>query len=184
MRTFVAIDLEPELKKALQDVIVKLKKTGADVRWVNSHGMHLTLKFLGEIGADTIPAVEQVIRQAVSGHARFRLLLRGTGTFPGGEPPRVLWAGIAEEPGLMGLQKDIDAGLEIQGYPAEERAFHAHMTLGRVRSQAHVRETVLELDKYRDAVFGQMTVRKVTLFESILKPQGPEYRAASEFELP
>lgn len=183
MRSFIAIDLEPEIKKTLQDLIQKLKKTGADVRWVNLQGMHLTLKFLGEVAADAMPAVEAVMQLAASGHPGFPLALHGTGVFPGGKNPRVLWIGITEEPELMGLQDDIDQGLEMEGYPREQRAFHPHLTLGRVKSPSGVREAVLELEKYRDVSFGEMTVRKVVLFESLLRPQGAEYRVAAEFNL-
>lgn len=184
MRIFIAIDLDSELKKTLQDLVLKLKKTGADIRWISFQGMHLTLKFLGEVGQDSIPAVENVLRTAASGHSRFPLALRGTGTFPGGKSPRVLWIGVKEEPALMDLQKEVELGLEKEGYPLEERPFHPHLTLGRVKSPSRVREAVLELEKFRDTVFEEMTVRKVTLFESILRPQGAEYRAVSEFDLP
>ncbi|MGA2532051.1 MAG: RNA 2',3'-cyclic phosphodiesterase [Candidatus Aminicenantales bacterium] len=183
MRSFIAIDLEPEIKRTLQDLIQKLKKTGADVRWVSLQGMHLTLKFLGEVGADSMPAVEAVLKLAASGHPGFPLALHGTGAFPGSQNPRVLWAGITEEPELMGLQEDIDLGLEMEGYPKEQRAFHPHLTLGRVRSPSGIRAAVLELEKYREVSFGEMTVRKVALFESILQPQGAEYRVAAEFDL-
>jgi 2'-5' RNA ligase len=183
MRSFVAIDLDPEIKNALQDLILKLKKTKADIRWVNFQGMHLTLKFLGEVNQDSIPAIEAVLRAASAGRSPFPLILKGTGTFPGGKSPRILWAGFAEEPVLMSLQEAVEAGLEKEGYPREARPFHPHLTLGRVKSQAGVREAVLELEKRRESVFGEMTVRKLTLFESILRPQGAEYRAFREYDL-
>jgi 2'-5' RNA ligase len=183
MRSFIAIDLEPGLKREIQDLILKLTKTGADVRWIQTQGMHLTLKFLGEVGTDAMPAVETVLNVAASSHPAFPLSLHGTGIFPGPKSPRVLWVGVKEEPALMGLQEDIDQGLEMEGYPREARAFHPHLTLGRVKSPARIKEALLELEKYQDASFGEMTVRKVALFESILKPQGAEYRVAGEFAL-
>jgi 2'-5' RNA ligase len=183
MRTFIAIDLEPEIKKTLQDLVQKLQRTGADVRWVGVQGMHLTLKFLGEVGADSMPAVETVLKLAAAGHPGFPLALHGTGAFPGSRNPRVLWVGVTEEPELMGLQEDIDQGLEMEGYPRDERAFHPHLTLGRVKSPSGIRKALLELEKYGEASFGEMAVRKVALYESILRPQGAEYRVAAEFDL-
>ncbi|HYA48239.1 MAG TPA: RNA 2',3'-cyclic phosphodiesterase [Burkholderiales bacterium] len=183
MRTFVAIDLEAGLKQALEDLIRKLKRTGADVRWVDARGMHLTLKFLGEVEAAAIPGVEQAVKEACSSHAPFPLILRATGTFPAARNPRVLWVGVAEEPTLMSLQRAAEAGLERLGFPAETRPFHPHLTLGRVKGQARVREATAELDNYHDTVFGEMTARTLTLFESILKPQGAEYRVVAEFAL-
>lgn len=183
MRSFIAIDLEPDVKRTVQDLIQKLKRKDADVRWVSLQGMHLTLKFLGEVGADSMPAIETVLKLAASGHSGFPLSLHGTGAFPGSQNPRVLWVGITEEPELMRLQEDIDQGLEMEGYPREQRAFHPHLTLGRVKSPSRIREVILELEKYGGASFGEMTVRKVALFESILGPQGAEYRVAAEFGL-
>jgi 2'-5' RNA ligase len=182
MRTFIAIDLDPELKRSLQDLIQKLKRTGADVRWVSSQGMHLTLKFLGEIGEDRVSAVESVLRGAAAASSSFPLVLQGTGTFPGGKSPRVIWAGFKEEPALVALQKAVEDGLEREEFPREEREFHPHLTLGRVKSSSRMQDALLELEEYRGTLFGEMTARKLTLFESILKPQGVEYRAVSEFE--
>ncbi len=184
MRAFVAVDLDPELKSALQDLILKLKTTGADVRWVGAAGMHLTLKFLGEIDPARLPAVEAVMREAAAAAPRFRLVLRGTGTFPAGGRPRVLWAGFEEAPALLALQRAVEDGLEGQGFPREERDFHPHLTLGRVKSPARVREAALELDKFHETVFGEMTARKITLFESVLKAQGAEYKTVTECDLP
>jgi 2'-5' RNA ligase len=183
LRVFVAIDLEPELKKALQDLVMRLKKTGADVRWVNFSGMHLTLKFVGEIAEGDLPAVQTVLRDLTRECAGFPLALRGTGTFPESRSPRVLWVGVKEEPGLMALAEEIEKRLAAEGFPPENRPFHPHLTLGRVKSASGIQATLRELEKYREAPLGEMAARKVTLFESVLKPEGAEYRVVSEFEL-
>jgi 2'-5' RNA ligase len=183
MRTFVAIDLEPGLKRALEDLVRTLKRTGADVRWVDGRGMHLTLKFLGEIDEAAVPAVGQAVKTATSGRGRFPLVLRGTGAFPPGKSPRVLWVGVAEEPALMDLQKAVEARLEAEGYPREERPFHPHLTLGRVKGPSRLREALVELGRYEGTVFGEMTAGKVALIESRLGPRGAEYRVVAEFEL-
>jgi 2'-5' RNA ligase len=184
LRTFVAIDLDPKLKEVLQSLVIKLKKTGADVHWVGFPGMHLTLKFLGEVEEEGLPAIGRVVKKAVGGQARFPLVLQGTGSFPGGKNPRVLWVGVRENPGLMSLEREIENGLEAEGYPRETRVFHPHLTLGRVKGQARIQAAVLELERDRETVFGEMTARKVTLFESLLSPQGAEYKVLSEFDLP
>jgi len=183
MRTFIAIDLDPELKRSLQALVGKLKETGAEVRWAGLQAMHLTLKFLGETDPEMAAAVAEALRGAVARHARFRLELRGTGFFPCGRTPRVLWAGLAAGPELAALQSDVEAAMEGLGFQREDRPFHPHQTLGRVKGPAHLRDALAELEKYRDVAFGEMEARKVTLFQSILKPEGAEYRAIEEFEL-
>jgi RNA 2',3'-cyclic 3'-phosphodiesterase len=183
MRTFFAIDLDPGLKAALLELVSTLERKGADVRWVRPQGLHLTLKFLGEVGPASLPAVAEAVRKAAAEHRSFPLVLHGTGTFPGGSRPRVLWAGVREVPELMGLQEAVEAGLDKEGYPREARPFHPHLTLGRVRGPSRVSAAVRELDKHRETDFGEMTVRTVAMFESLLRPQGAEYRIAEEFPL-
>jgi 2'-5' RNA ligase len=183
MRTFIAIDLDAGLKDTLLELVGRLERKGADVRWIRPQGLHLTLKFLGEVGPEKLPAVTEAVRKAASGRRPFALAVQGSGTFPGGRSPRVLWVGVREEPELMGLQEDIETALEREGYAREARPFHPHLTLGRVKGPSGVERTVRELDKSRETVFGEMMVRKAAMFESVLKPQGAEYRVVKEFEL-
>ncbi len=183
MRTFIAIELVPELIAQLEDFVRKLKKKGADVRWVGASGMHLTLKFLGEIDQSQVAAVERVLEAAAAQHARFPLILQGTGGFPDGKKPRVLWVGIKEDPELMALQLEIDLELETLGFPRESRPFHPHLTLGRVKSPACLGAVLEEFDGRRDFVFGEMSAAKVTFIQSILKPTGAEHRPVAEFSL-
>ena len=184
MRVFVAIDLDPGLKKTVREFVEVVRKTGAAVRWVDSGGMHLTLKFLGEIDPRTVPSVEEEIRRASALSRRFPLVLEGTGCFPGGRRPRVLWIGIREEPALGDLHKRLDEGLARLGFVQEERPFHAHLTIGRVKGPGGLSGVLGELEKSRTALFGTMAVEKVTLFQSILRPAGAEYRVVTEFDLP
>jgi 2'-5' RNA ligase len=51
IRSFIAIDLPEETRKALEDIQRELKQCGAGVRWVKTRSIHLTLKFLGNIQA-------------------------------------------------------------------------------------------------------------------------------------
>jgi len=180
VRAFIAIDLDPGIKTALEALVRALKPTRADVRWVGPPGMHLTLKFLGEIDAGRADRIGQVLSIVVGRHAAFPLRLEGTGAFPSERSPRVLWAGLAAEPRLLALQSDLETALEAEGFDREARPFSPHLTLGRVKGPARMREAMAELERHRGDVFGGMTVRKLTLFESRLLPQGAEYRIVAE----
>jgi 2'-5' RNA ligase len=137
--------------------------------------MHLTLKFLGEIDEAKAERVKTVLADVARRHAAFPLRLKGTGVFPGERSPRVMWVGFAAEPALISLQSELDAALEAENFPREDRAFRPHLTLGRVKGPAKIREAMLELAQRREEEFGEMTVRKVALFESRLRPEGAEY---------
>ena len=183
MRSFIAIDLEPGLKTALQGLIRILETTRADVRWTQTNGLHLTLKFLGEIDEEKATVVKRVLHEVAGRHASFPLRLEGTGAFPGEHRPRVLWVGFAAEPGLLAFQDELERELEREGFPREERAFHPHLTLGRVKGPGRIHEAMFELDKHRRESLGEMTVHKVALFESRLRPEGAEHRVLADYEL-
>jgi 2'-5' RNA ligase len=185
MRTFIAIDLEPSLKQNLCDLLRRLKKLNdRSVSWVRESGMHLTLKFLGEIDEDQAVNIAEILKNVCSISSSFPLSLRGTGFFPANaRNPRVLWIGIIEEPALMNLQACLESKLERLGFPKEERPFHPHLTLGRVKSSLNLGEVMAELEKRKDADFGDMAVKKITFFKSTLKPSGAEYSHLAEGEL-
>ena len=91
-----------------------------------------------------------------------------------------LWVGFAAAPGLLALQEELERALEPEGFAREERAFTPHLTLGRVKGPGHVKDALAVLAKNREKTFGDMTVRRVALFESRLHPEGAEYRIVHE----
>lgn len=183
MRTFIAINLSPEIKKTLSLLIDELDKGSRNIRWIRQEGMHLTLKFLGEIGRERVPEIEDVLIRISKNYEPFVLKFKGTGSFPPGKKnPRVLWVGIEEGETLRALQSQLEGELEKLGFPKERRKFHAHLTLGRVKSFFNLKETLSLLEKYRERNFGEMEAEKITFFQSILKPTGAEYSVLSEFE--
>lgn len=184
MRAFIAIDLEPEIKESLRSLVRDLRASRADIRWVSGEGMHLTLKFLGPIDEAQALAVKEILKDIAARHHAFPLRVQGTGAFPGETSPRVLWVGFAAEPELLALQGDLEAALEARGFERENRSFTPHLTLGRVKGPERVAKAMDELLKRREEAFGAMIVRKVTLFESFLRPEGAEYRVVFEAALP
>ena len=184
MRAFIAIDLEPQIKESLRVLVQELRATRADIRWVSDGGMHLTLKFLGPIDESRALRVREILMGVAGRHHAFPVSLEGTGAFPGEISPRVLWVGFAAEPELLALQEDIDTALEAEGFEREKRGFTPHLTLGRVKGPERVAKAMAELTRHRGESFGAMTVRKVALFESLLRPEGAEYRIVFEAELP
>jgi 2'-5' RNA ligase len=185
MRAFIAIDLEPAIKATLADFIRRLRKINdRDVSWSLPEGLHLTLKFLGEIHSAKEAEVRQALASITGPAGRFPLVLKGTGAFPAGSKfIRVLWAGVFEQPTLMNLHREIDFAMGRLGFITESHPFHPHLTLGRVRTALRLHEVLDELERYKYSDFGQMTATKVTLFESRLQPAGAVYRIVEEFPL-
>lgn len=184
MRTFIAIDFEEEIKKKLYFLLLELDKVSQNIKWVKKEGMHLTLKFLGEIEEEKIPKIEAVLNAISKMCSPFPLRLKGTGTFPPGKKnPRVIWIGIEGGQTLKELQAQLEEELEKLDFPREKREFHPHLTLGRVKIQSHLGGVLSQLEREKETTFGEMKVNKITFFQSILKPTGAEYKVLSEFEL-
>jgi RNA 2',3'-cyclic 3'-phosphodiesterase len=185
MRAFIAIDLDPTIKATLAEFIQRLKKiNGRDVSWSGIDGLHLTLKFLGEISEAKADEAKRALAGVTIQVRPFPLVLKGTGVFPSNSKfIRVLWAGVFEQPNLMNLHREVDFAMGKLGFLSESQPFHPHLTLGRVRTAIHLHDILDELDRYKYSSFGQMTAAKVTLFESQLKPEGAEYRVIQEFPL-
>jgi len=184
MRTFIAIDLDKGIKENLFALIDKLREKSQNIRWVKREAMHLTLKFIGEIKEGRIPEIENILENVVKDFQPFALKIKGTGYFPlSQKSPRVLWTGVEADETLHSLQHKLENDLEKIGFPREKREFHPHLTLGRVKAPTSIQEAVRELERHKESIFGEMTVNKITLFQSILKPSGAEYKALSQHQL-
>lgn len=176
MRLFVAINLPLELRQRLWEAAEPLRAAGYPVRWVALDGMHLTLKFLGEVKADREPPVLAGIGAAVQGAKCFTLPLGGFGAFPSVSRPRVLWAGCEPVPALELLQHRVEQEMERLGFPLEGRAFHPHLTLGRTQRDARA-GAFPDLEERMNALRfdGEAWVDSVDLMESHLAREGARY---------
>ncbi len=134
VRTFIAIELPEEVRDYLGRCQERLKAAGANVKWTRLDRIHLTLAFLGSVPADELDLLAEAVREAVAGFGPLTLRATGTGRFPPGGRPRVLWVGVeAEEGDLMGLQEAVARAAAPFAEKQEHRAYHPHLTLGRVR---------------------------------------------------
>lgn len=184
MRTFIAIDLTQNLKKTLSQLTDQFRNQSAAIKWVKESGMHLTLKFLGDIPEVRTSEVKSILAKICNLYQRFILKLIGTGTFPPGEKnPRVIWIGIEDAEPLIALQSQIETELHKKGFPKETRAFHPHLTLGRIKGGGNFGNVLSELDRLKDSSFGQMNVEEISFFRSTLKPSGAEHTVLSTFGL-
>ena len=140
IRAFVAIELPDELKLALARLQDRLKSgRAAPVKWVDPHGIHLTLKFLGDISSDMAGKVTSALEEAVRGISPFQLETGGLGAFPDLRRVQIVWVGLTGEVSrLSQLHKSIEAGLSGLGFLPEKRAFTPHLTLARLRDQPEI----------------------------------------------
>ncbi len=109
-RLFVAIELPEEATKALETLQQRLKRldTARAVRWSNSDGIHLTLKFLGDVPDKQVDEIKAHLQRAAQTVQPFALTLDGTGVFPDYRAPRIVWAGIQGQLPTLHALRDAD----------------------------------------------------------------------------
>jgi 2'-5' RNA ligase len=175
VRCFVAIDVPPAVREAVAGAQSALRRAApdADVRWADTTQLHLTLKFLGAVPDERVPAVSAAVEAAVSGVAPLELAVGGLGGFPALRRARVLWAGlggaVAE---LAALASAVERTVAPLGFVPEERPFHGHLTIGRVRSPRGGRALASAVEAAGAPHLGSWTAGEVVLYQSRLHPKG------------
>lgn len=187
VRLFVACEVPDDVKETIGGVIEGLRaKSGSDVRWIRPEGVHVSLKFLGEVPTKKLPSVKLAIQEAVVGHSPFELEFSNIGTFGGREGLRIMWAGIAGDVlRLEALVRAVNAALAVVGFEPERRPFRPHLTLGRVRDEVPTRRRAeIEVAVGKSGV-PQVNWRtnQVSLMRSRLTTSGATYEVLATFPL-
>lgn len=172
----MAVNLPPDVRDAVWTAAEPARRGSPPVRWVASDGIHLTLKFLGEVAEDRLDEIRAALGRAAGGIRRFTLDLGGGGVFPGPSRPRVFWAGIDAEPQLELLQHAVEREIAPLGFPTEGRAFRPHVTLGRAERDAAPGDLRRPAERIAAVAFsGSALVETVDLMRSTLSPRGAAY---------
>ncbi|MGH9354946.1 MAG: RNA 2',3'-cyclic phosphodiesterase [Terriglobia bacterium] len=185
MRTFIAIDLPGPVRSELErmQTLFRTSLSSApaanQIRWARSEGIHLTLKFLGEVSELTSERLIEHLRRLEPFKA-FPVEVKGFGYFPDGHQPRVLWAGVTASPELTALAVAVEAVAAGLGLGKELRLHRPHLTLARFRSPHCQAELQLICGQEKDAFVGRFTISEFFLFESRLGAS-PEYRKLARF---
>jgi len=184
IRSFIAIELPDEVKRALAQLSRELGKAKYPfVKWVDMENIHLTLKFLGNIPPGQVAKIAEAVKQAAQGKSPFQLEISKLGAFPSVNQPRVIWIGVGgETERLLELQQDIDSRLVPLGFPPEEQPFVPHLTIARVRENASTDDKKalgrLLASRGFDSQ-SHIAVDSIKLMRSQLTPEGPVYSLLS-----
>ncbi|MFW5901776.1 MAG: RNA 2',3'-cyclic phosphodiesterase [Thermodesulfobacteriota bacterium] len=177
VRAFIALPLPWDVRSHLRRVQAELKKQDWPVKWVQPDNIHLTLKFLGDVPETDIPAIRQAMEAAADGFGAIRLSAGGLGAFPGVKRPRVIWCGVSGDlEALKSLHESLETELAALGIEKEGRAFKGHLTLGRVKGRVPPEALVDAVTRHGQAESPFFTGDCLYLYQSRLKPGGPEYR--------
>jgi len=178
MRLFVGLDFPDSVK----DHLLRLETGLPKVRWSSREQLHLTLFFIGETEKNLVAQQALASIEAES----FTLNLHGIGRFPENPkaPTRVLWAGVAESAALRQLQQQISSALVDIGFKADDRAFHPHVALARLKHGASLhREVDAYLTQHEAFEAAAIPVERFILYASQLTPQGAIYSHEAVYPL-
>jgi 2'-5' RNA ligase len=183
MRLFIGVELPGGIKESAALVAERLRgqlekaAPAVTVRWTPGSQYHITLWFIGEfddrVAAD-VPAAIGAVPMETTG---FDLVLAGCGAFPPSGLPRVLWIGVREgADGMELLYREVGRRLAPLGFLPERRAYHAHLTIARIKDAArNAWKPLREALGRESAEIGRCRVHAITLFRSRLSPRGASY---------
>lgn len=180
VRTFIAIGLPGPVRQALERWQQQLGVPRVRyVKWVRPEGIHLTLKFLGNVDEARLPELASALGLAVAGSGSFSLQTGAPGAFPSPRSPRVVWVGLEGDlPALQRLFRSVEEALAALGFPREGRPFAPHLTLGRLRETA----TRADREELAQALAGlpvenplSINVEEIHVMKSQLAPTGATY---------
>jgi 2'-5' RNA ligase len=184
MRAFLAIELSDEVREKLAQLSDVLRQSPVKVSWVKPGNLHITLRFLGDIGA---PDVDRLVARLAPQYARrmpFRAKVAGVGAFPDVRKPVVIWAGVDDPEGeLAALNAIGEEAAEYIGLEPEKKAHRSHVTLGRLRDPFRGGALTPYLQEAAAFEGGTLLVEAVMLMESRLNPGGSVYTPLRRFLL-
>jgi len=188
IRSFIAAELPDELGIWLSQLQAQLKADKSPgVKWVDPYGIHLTLKFLGDVAIDKTDAITRAMETASQGISPFNLTIKDLGVFPNLRRVQVVWVGISGEvTKLSQLQQNIEANLARLGFAPESRAFKPHLTLARLRNQASPDERQKFGQFISDIKFEEtyhFEVNVISLMKSQLTREGAIYSRINSVKL-
>ena len=182
MRLFAALPIAEPARGEIVRLLSHLREAGWPLRLVQDDGVHLTMKFFGEVPPARLEVIVEAVRGGGLGTSALSLQLAGVGAFPTVRRPRIVWVGLEAPPALELLQDRLERRSEAIGFPPEGTPFRPHVTLGRVREGQRLPPDALESleGRYEPVAF---VASELVLYESVLGRGGPSYEPRFSIEL-
>lgn len=147
MRAFVALNLEIPAARKVADIARRLRGIPNTPRagWISPTRYHVTLRFMGDIDVGLAPALDDTLRQVVSGCVMPVVHLRKIEAFPSLEAARVLFVGVEDDGAVAAISGRLNAALGELGFEPPSRPLVLHVTLARLRESTDVRGWISSL---------------------------------------
>ncbi len=176
VRAFIALPLPELVRDHLRGLRERLLPYHFPLRWLPPENVHLTLKFLGDIPRDVVPALSAAMETAGRDGVPLSLAAKGIGVFPTVKKARVVWAGLkGETEALIRFQAILDKALAETGVPPETRPFRAHLTLARTKGRVEPESLTSAMAELAGIETDPFIAGELVLFRSKLSPRGATY---------
>lgn len=182
-RTFIAVEIAASDKLKQDFELIRYRLRLERVNWVHIENLHITLNFLGDTIEESLPEIIRSVESITNKYAPVDMVLRSFGVFKNLREPRVIWIGCTSNPELGQVKKELDQCLSSFGFEPDTREFSPHLTLGRVKEIRQLNQLAQLITLFREVEFQRQRIDKLVLFESVLKPEGPEYIPIRVFPL-
>jgi RNA 2',3'-cyclic 3'-phosphodiesterase len=179
MRSFFALELPGDIISYLGSITDRLAKRTEGVRWVRNEGIHITVKFLGEIEEEMARTMYEVLASIGGRYAPVKARLGQLDAFPSTRSARVIVVKLKE--GVEEIQaifSDVEEGLEGIHVEREKRGLVPHITLGRRRTpKAFPNGDLMPIEEK------ELLIENLVLFKSTLTPGGAIYAPVWKIKL-
>lgn len=184
-RLFIAIEIPKKIENTLEALESALKESHCDARWVKPANIHITLKFLGGVDMRNINPLIKTLDTGFPSIKKFSVSLDKLDGFASLNSLRILWAGINDQDKkIEKIASELEDALPGFSLKKEEEKFQAHLTLARIRSGKNkigLIEKIKEINQAFKPI--PFAINNITLFESRLTSQGPNYSRIHQVKL-
>ena len=183
IRTFIALETPEADRKLLSSIQSQLQEGSSDVKWESEDKFHTTVKFLGDTDENRIHRLSNSMKSVLAAFHPFSLTYDSVGFFPNWQSPKVVWVGSTEPvPIISQIKTKLDKELAQMGFEIEKRAYHPHITMGRIKGENGIEHL---LSRAENLTFEPITmqINEFVLMKSILRPEGSQYFMLEKFTL-
>ena len=181
IRLFAALKINPDEEFIAKYHGLKNELKYEQIKWVEEHNIHVTLKFFGETEPRKIPEICSVLKKRSLVTPIIGMQLSGLGIFGSSYAPKVIWAGIEPYAAISALMKNIHDDLKTIGFEPDRQNLVPHLTLGRIKNLRDKTAFTRIIGIFKPISSSTIRIGEMFLYESILRREGPEYIVLENF---
>ncbi len=184
LRTFIAVEIDDDTRNKISQIQNSFKNHKTGIKLVAPNNIHITLIFIGNIEISKISEIDKELQSFISAIKPFEILPKKIGYFPNIKNPKIIWIGIEDgKEILIKLNEKIKPLLKNCKITTEDRDFHPHITIGRIKSSNNTEKLKTVLLNLPEQRFNPIYINSISLIESNLTPEGPQYKTIVKWEL-